>query len=41
MRKLNNKEYMLIEIILVSILVLIVAYFVIEYLKNKNDDLLV
>lgn len=44
MRKINNKGYMLVEIILASALAMIVAYFVIELtikLKNKNDDLLV
>ena len=41
---MNNKGYMLVEIILASALAMIVAYFVIELtikLKNKNDDLLV
>ena len=45
MRKhLNNKGYMLVEIILASVLAMVVAYFVIDLtikLKNKNDDLLV
>ena len=43
-KKINNKGYMLVEIILVSALAMIVAYFVIELtikVKNKNDDLLV
>ena len=42
--KMNNKGYILVEIILASALAMIVAYFVIELtikLKNKNDDLLV
>lgn len=43
-KHLNNKGYMLIEIILASVLAMVVAYFVIDLtikLKNKNDDLLV
>jgi len=41
---LNNKGYMLVEIILASVLAMVVAYFVIDLtikLKNKNDDLVV
>lgn len=44
MKHLNNKGYMLVEIILASVLAMVVAYFVIDLtikLKNKNDDLLV
>ena len=44
MKKLNNKGYMLVEIILASVLAFGVAYFIIDLtikLKNKNDDLLV
>ena len=45
MRKsLNNKGYMLVEIILASAIAMIVAYFIIDLtikLKNNNDDLLV
>ena len=44
MKKLNNKGYMLIEIILASVLAFGVAYFIIDLtikLKNKNDDLVV
>ena len=44
MKHLNNKGYMLVEIILASVLSMVVAYFVIDLtikLKNKNDDLLV
>lgn len=43
-KHLNNKGYMLVEIILASVLAMVVAYFVIDLtikLKNKNDDLLV
>ena len=43
-KKLNNKGYMLVEIILASVLAFGLAYFMIELtlkLKNKNDDLLV
>ena len=42
--KLNNKGYMLIEIILASALAFGLAYFILDLtikLKNKNDDLLV
>lgn len=42
--KLNNKGYMLVEIILASVIAFALAYFMIELtlkLKNKNDDLLV
>ena len=44
MKKLNNKGYMLVEIILASALAFGLAYFMLELtlkLKNKNDDLLV
>ncbi len=44
MFKLNNKGYMLVEIILASVIAFGVAYVVINLtmkLKNKNDDLLV
>lgn len=43
-KKLNNKGYMLIEIILASAIAFGLAYFMLELtlkLKNKNDDLLV
>ena len=44
MNKLNNKGYMLVEIILASVIAFGVAYAVINLtikLKNKNDDLMV
>lgn len=44
MKLLNNKGYMLVEIVLASVLAMIVAYFITDLtikLKNKNDDLLV
>jgi len=44
MKKLNNKGYMLVEIILVSALAIGVGYFLIELtlkVKNTNEDLLV
>lgn len=44
MQKLNNKGYLLIEIILVSTLAISIAYFMIELtlkLKARNDDILV
>ena len=44
MHKLNNKGYMLVEIILASVIAFGVAYFIINLtikLKNKNDDLFV
>lgn len=44
MRKLNNKGYMLIEIILAVSLAMGIGYFLIELtlkVKNSNDDLLV
>ena len=44
MRKLNNKGYLLVEIILASALAVGMAYFMIRLtinVKNKNDDLLV
>lgn len=44
MRKLNNKGYMLVEIILASVIAFGVAYFIIDVtikLKNKNDDFFV
>ena len=43
-KHLNNKGYMLIEIILASVIAMTVAYFIMDLtikLKNKNDDLLV
>lgn len=43
-KRLNNKGYMLIEIILAAALAMGVVYFITELtikLKNKNDDLLV
>ena len=43
-KHLNNKGYMLVEIILASALAMVVVYFITELtikLKNKNDDLLV
>lgn len=43
-RKLNNKGYMLVEIILASVIAFGLAYYMLELtikLKNKNDDLLV
>lgn len=42
--KLNNKGYMLVELILASTIAMAVAYFMIDVtikLKNRNDDLLV
>ena len=44
MKHLNNKGYMLVEIILASVLAMVIAYFMTDLtikLKNKNDDLLV
>lgn len=44
MVKLNNKGYMLVEIILASVIAFGVAYFITNLtikLKNKNDDMLV
>lgn len=45
MRKyLNNKGYLLVEIILASVIAMVIAYFMTDLtikLKNKNDDLLV
>lgn len=44
MKKLNNKGYMLVEIILAFVLAISITYFMTELvikLKNKNDDLLV
>lgn len=44
MRKLNNKGYMLVEIILASVIAFGVAYFIIDLtikMKNKNDDFFV
>lgn len=41
---LNNKGYMLVEIIMASVLAMVVTYFIMDLtikLKNKNDDLLV
>lgn len=43
-KNLNNKGYMLVEIILASVLAMGIAYFMTDLtikLKNKNDDLLV
>ena len=43
-RKLNNKGYMLVEIILAFVIAIGVTYFMFELiikLKNKNDDLIV
>lgn len=43
-KKLNNKGYMLIEIILASALAFGLAYFLLELtlkLKNRNDDLMI
>lgn len=43
-RRLNNKGYMLIEIILAFVIAMGIAYFMFELIikiKNKNDDLLV
>lgn len=43
-KKLNNKGYMLVEIILASVIAFGVAYFLLDLvikLKNKNDDLFV
>lgn len=43
-KRLNNKGYMLVEIILAFSLAMVVAYFLTDMtikLKNKNDDLLV
>lgn len=43
-RRLNNRGYMLVEIILASAIAFGIAYFIIDLtinLKNKNDDLLV
>lgn len=44
MKHLNNKGYMLVEIILAFSLAMVIAYFITDLtikLKNKNDDLLV
>lgn len=44
MKKLNNKGYMLVEIILASVIAFGVAYFIVDLtlkLKNRNDDVLV
>ena len=44
MRKLNNKGYMLVEIILAFVISFAILYFMMDLvikLKNKNDDLLV
>lgn len=44
LNKLNNKGYMLVEIVLASALAFGIAYFILDMtikLKNKNDDLLV
>lgn len=43
-KKLNNKGYLLVEIILASVLAMALAYFMTNLtikLKNKNDDILV
>lgn len=42
--KLNNKGYLLVEIIVVSVLAMTIAYFLIDLtlnLKEKNDDIFV
>ena len=44
MRRLNNRGYMLVEIILAFVLAMTIIYFITELtikVKNKNDDLLV
>lgn len=44
MKRLNNKGYMLVEIILAFAIAMVVMYFITDLtikLKNKNDDLLV
>ena len=44
LKHLNNKGYMLVEIVLAFVLAMVVMYFVTDLtikLKNKNDDLLV
>lgn len=44
MRHLNNKGYMLVEIILAFALAMFIMYFIMELtikVKNRNDDLLV
>ena len=44
MKRLNNKGYMLIEIILASVIAFLVIYFIIDLtvkMKNKNDDMFV
>lgn len=44
MKRLNNKGYMLVEIILAFSIAMAIMYFITELtikLKNKNDDLLV
>lgn len=44
MKKLNNKGYMLVEIVLASAIAFGLAYFLLDLIikvKNKNDDLLV
>lgn len=43
MNKLNNRGYVLIEIILASVIAFAIAYYMLDLtlkLKNKNDDLL-
>lgn len=43
-RKLNNKGYMLVEIILASAIAFALAYFMLELtlkIKNKNNDLMI
>ena len=43
-KHLNNKGYLLVEIILASVIAMVMAYFMTDLtikLKNKNDDLLV
>ena len=43
-KRLNNRGYLLVEIILASVLAMVIAYFMTDLtikLKNKNDDLLV
>lgn len=43
-KRLNNKGYMLVEIILAFVLTMVTVYFITDItikIKNKNDDLLV
>ena len=44
MKKINNKGYMLVEIVLASVIAFGIAYFIINMtikLKNKNDDMFI